>query len=45
MEAGIGDYMRVKFPNDWPASGRYDFDWDAIQHDQDPFQQYDYSQV
>jgi len=42
MEAGIGDYVRVKFPHDWPPNERYDFDWNAIHHDPDPFQLYGY---
>ena len=45
MEAGIGDYLRVKFPDDWPASDRYDFEWDAVRGDPNPFQQYDYTRV
>ncbi len=43
MEAGIGGYLRVKFPDDWPANERYDFDWDAIKNDRNPFQQYGYA--
>jgi len=45
MEAGIGGYLRVRFPDDWQAPDRYDFDWDSIKSDSDPFQQYDYTQV
>jgi hypothetical protein len=42
MESGIGGYLRVKFPDDWQAGDRYDFEWDAIKSDSDPFQEYNY---
>ena len=41
LESGIGGYLRVKFPN-WPANERYEFDWNVIGKDADPFQQYTY---
>jgi hypothetical protein len=43
MESGIGGYFRVKFPDDWPQELRYDFDWQKIKHEPDPFQTFDYS--
>lgn len=30
MEAAIGDYFRVKFPNDWPDNEKYDFTYEDI---------------
>ena len=42
MEAGIGNYLRVKFP-EWPATERYDFAWDTIEMESDPFQNYPYA--
>ncbi len=42
-ESGIGDYFRVKFPDDWPMNLRYEFDWEILKHEQDPFQSFDYS--
>lgn len=45
MECGIGGYFRVKFPDDWPVSDRYDFDWSKIAAIPDPFQTFDYSKI
>jgi len=45
MEIGIGDYFRVKFPDDWPVESCYEFDWQKLENDPDPFQTIDYSQV
>ena len=45
MESGIGDYFRVKFPNDWPEELQYDFDWKTIKDEPDPFQTFDYSKL
>jgi hypothetical protein len=43
MESGIGGYFRVRFPSNWPIELRYDFDWQKLKSEQDPFQQIDYS--
>lgn len=45
MESAIGEYSRIKFPDDWPISERYDFDWQVLKNDSDPFQEFDYSKV
>jgi hypothetical protein len=45
MESSIGDYFRVKYPNDWPPDQQYDFDWQKLEHDADPFQEFDYSKI
>jgi len=45
MESGIGGYFRVKFPGNWPQDLRYDFDWQAIKNDPDPFQTIDYRKI
>jgi hypothetical protein len=37
-EVAIGSYFLVKFPSDWPAGDRYDFDWKKLKDDADPFQ-------
>ncbi len=42
MKNGIGGFFRVGFPNDWPQEMRYDFDWQALKHEEDPFQTIDY---
>jgi hypothetical protein len=38
FERAIGDYFLVKFPDDWPIAERYEFDWDKMRNDADPFQ-------
>ena len=45
MESGIGGYFRVKFPNDWPLEMRYDFDWQKLKNEPDPFRTIDYSKI
>jgi hypothetical protein len=45
MESGIGGYFRVKFPDDWPQDLRYDFKWQELKDEPDPFQTIDYSQI
>lgn len=40
MESAIGGYFRVGFPDDWPNSDRYDFDWQQLENEADPFQQF-----
>jgi len=42
MESAIGDYFRITFPDDWPDEERYDFDWQQLKTEDDPFQQYPY---
>lgn len=45
MESGIGDYFRVKFPDDWPDGMKYEFDWQTLRKENDPFQTIDYSKI
>jgi hypothetical protein len=45
MESGIGNYFRVKFPDDWPQELRYEFDWQKLKNEPDPFQNIDYSKI
>jgi|WetSurSiteA1Bulk_404760.scaffolds.fasta_scaffold24662_3 hypothetical protein len=42
MESAIGSYFRVKFPNYLPKSERYDFNWQSLESDPNPFQSYPY---
>jgi len=42
-ESGIGGYFRVRFPINWLMELRYDFDWQSLKDDPDPFQTIDYS--
>lgn len=44
-EAGIGGYFRVRFPTTFPPGMRYDFDWQRLKNDPDPFQTIDYASI
>jgi len=45
MESGIGGYFRVRFPVNWPSELRYDFDWETLKSEPDPFRTIDYSTI
>lgn len=45
MESGIGGYFRVKFPQNWPTELRYDFKWQDIEAEEDPFGVFDYTKI
>jgi hypothetical protein len=48
MQSSIGDYFRIKFPDDWPKEERYSFsvqDWQVMSKESAPFQKIDYSQI
>jgi hypothetical protein len=45
LRTGIGGYFQVRFPNDWPHNDRYDFEWDQLRTDTDPFQTHDYATI
>jgi hypothetical protein len=38
-DVGIGGYFQVRFPTDWPPENRYDFHWQLIMNEPDPFDQ------
>jgi hypothetical protein len=38
FEVAIGDYFQIKFPGNWVAADQYDFDWEVLKGQQDPFQ-------
>ena len=43
MESAIGGYFRIRFPIDWPAADRYEFDWNELRKADDPFDEFDHS--
>jgi hypothetical protein len=45
MESSIGDFFRVKYPDDWPPEFRYGFDWNQIMYETDPFRNFDYTEI
>jgi hypothetical protein len=42
MESGIGNYFRVRFPDDWPDEDRYVFNWTTLKDEADPSETIDY---
>lgn len=44
-QTAIGQFLRVRFPDDWPMEDRYDFDWDNLKTEPDAFQKIDYTKV
>jgi len=42
MESSIGGYFRIRYPNDFPNADRYDFNWQALKMQADPFRNYTY---
>jgi len=45
MESSIGGYFRIRYPADWPMDQRYDFNWQKMQMEPDPFQEFDYTKA
>ena len=43
MDPSIGDMLRIKFPIDWPADERYEFNWQDLRELEDPFLNFDYT--
>lgn len=43
MESAIGNYLRIRFPSDWNISEIYDFDWQRLESESDPFQTLNYT--
>jgi len=43
MEPSIGEYFRIKFPNDWNEAEKYDFNWEELKDKDDRFQKIDYN--
>ncbi len=39
FEQAIGDYFEVKFPTDWSTAERYDFNWQILEKQPQPFAQ------
>lgn len=42
LSDAIGGFFRVKFPDSWSESERYEFDWRQLRGEEDPFAQYPY---
>ena len=44
-ETGIGDYLQVKFPNNWNDEDRYGFNWSDIEKETNPFLTIDFDEI
>ena len=44
-EAPIGEYFRVKFPEDWPEEEKYDFNWASLKNDNNRFNKINYDLI
>jgi hypothetical protein len=42
FEPAIGSFFRVAYPQDFPVPERYEFDWQRLQNEADPFQNFPY---
>ncbi len=42
MESAIGGYFRIKFPDNVQMDDRYEFDWQILKDEEDPFNEYKY---
>lgn len=45
MEAALGDFFRIEYPNDWTEAEIYDFDWSRLSKEAVRFQKFDYNRV
>lgn len=45
METGIGGYFRVSFPTDWPLEERYSFQWQTLEKQENPIDQFNYDDL
>ncbi len=42
-EFGLGDYLKIHFPNDWTEEEKYDFNWNDLKKEKNRFQKYNYN--
>ncbi|EOX1815494.1 hypothetical protein ACPDXT_003382 [Vibrio cholerae] len=45
LNSGIGDYLLIDFPSDWPEEQKYSFDWSSLKQETVRFQKFDYNVV
>ncbi len=45
MESSIGDFFRIKYPTDWEEKEKYDFRWQEIKNDPNPFNLINYDKI
>lgn len=44
-ETGIGDYLHIKFPDNWIDDERYGFNWSDLENDSNPFITIDFNEI
>lgn len=42
MCTAIGEYFRIQLPDNWNENERYDFDWQEVSKEENPFQEIDF---
>jgi hypothetical protein len=45
MESAIGQYFRIRFPEDWNPDLQYRFNWQVLKDEPDPFRNHNYARV
>ncbi|MEP6896240.1 MAG: hypothetical protein ABI986_11595 [Chloroflexota bacterium] len=45
IDSAIGSYFRIRFPTDWSDEQRYNFNWQELKKEEDPFIKFDYSKI
>jgi len=45
LEESIGGYFQVKYPSDWPENDRYNFQWQNLRNEKEPFQKFDFNAI
>lgn len=45
LKTAIGDYFRIKFPDDWPLEQRYSFEWKVLAAIDEPIATIDYNVI
>ena len=44
-QPALGGFFHIEFPDDWPASEKYDFDWSQLKHQSQRFNKIDYNAI
>ncbi|WP_052668300.1 hypothetical protein [Photobacterium iliopiscarium] len=45
LNSGIGGYLLIGFPSDWPEEQKYSFDWSVLKTEAERFQKFNYNEV
>lgn len=45
FETAIGGYFRIQYPENWAEDEKYDFDWEILESESEPFDKINYNQI